>query len=158
VQFACPINRCMCRMFNNAVSTQPTPRYLSSDNDPLFRYQRRQANLRSLEIQEIKSVPYVPLSHPFVERLIGTIRREFLDQYSSGVPTTLIESWKDCGSITMHIAYILRSMVIHRRNSQVTPSSVMPTSTGSTGWIIVAGYTSCLRLREQQFAMHTVTC
>jgi hypothetical protein len=24
-------------------------------------------------------VPYVPLSHPFVERLIGTIRREYLD-------------------------------------------------------------------------------
>ena len=24
-------------------------------------------------------VPYVPLSHPFVERLIGTMRREFLD-------------------------------------------------------------------------------
>ncbi|HWO38942.1 MAG TPA: integrase core domain-containing protein [Candidatus Acidoferrum sp.] len=28
---------------------------------------------------EIKTVPYVPLSHPFVERLIGTIRRECLD-------------------------------------------------------------------------------
>ena len=24
-------------------------------------------------------MPYVPLSHPFVERLIGTTRREFLD-------------------------------------------------------------------------------
>jgi hypothetical protein len=31
-------------------------------------------------VQEIKTVPYVPLSHPFVERLIGTIRREYLDQ------------------------------------------------------------------------------
>ncbi len=69
----------LCRMFNKAVSTQPTPRYLSSDNDPLFLYQRWQANLRILEIQEIKSVPYLPLSHPFVERLIGTIRRELLD-------------------------------------------------------------------------------
>ncbi len=37
------------------------------------------ANLRLLEIDEIKTVPYVPLSHPFVERLIGTMRREFLD-------------------------------------------------------------------------------
>ena len=27
----------------------------------------------------MKTVPYVPLSHPFVERLIGTLRREFLD-------------------------------------------------------------------------------
>jgi putative transposase len=37
------------------------------------------ANLRILEVKEIKSVPYVPLSHPFVERLIGTVRREYLD-------------------------------------------------------------------------------
>jgi transposase InsO family protein len=36
------------------------------------------ANLRILEVTEVKTVPYVPLSHPFVERLIGTIRREFL--------------------------------------------------------------------------------
>src|SRR2546422_6541602 len=33
-----------------------------------------------LEIEEIKSVPYTPVSHPFVERLIGTIRREYLDR------------------------------------------------------------------------------
>lgn len=32
-----------------------------------------------LEIDEIKSLPYVPMSHPFVERLIGSIRRELLD-------------------------------------------------------------------------------
>ena len=31
-------------------------------------------------MEEIKTVPYVPLSHPFVERLIGTIRRECLDR------------------------------------------------------------------------------
>ena len=30
-------------------------------------------------MQEVKTVPYVPLSHPIVERLIGTIRRECLD-------------------------------------------------------------------------------
>jgi putative transposase len=29
---------------------------------------------------EVKTVPGVPLSHPFVERLIGTIRRECLDR------------------------------------------------------------------------------
>jgi putative transposase len=38
-----------------------------------------QANLRVLEVTEIKTVPYVPLSHPFIERLIGTVRREYLD-------------------------------------------------------------------------------
>lgn len=39
----------------------------------------RQANLRILDVSEIKTVPHVPLSHPFVERLIGTVRRELLD-------------------------------------------------------------------------------
>ena len=34
----------------------------------------------TFEVTEIKTVPYVPLSHPFVERLIGTIRREYLDR------------------------------------------------------------------------------
>jgi hypothetical protein len=37
-------------------------------------------NVRILDVQEIKTVPYAPLSHPFVERLIGTIRRECLDR------------------------------------------------------------------------------
>jgi putative transposase len=32
-----------------------------------------------LEVDEIKAVPEVPVSHPFVERLIGTDRREYLD-------------------------------------------------------------------------------
>jgi putative transposase len=31
-------------------------------------------------VEAIKTVPYAPLSHPFVERLIGTIRRECLDR------------------------------------------------------------------------------
>jgi len=69
----------LCRMFNSAISSQGAPEYLSSDNDPLFLYYQWQANLRILGTDEIKTVPYTPLSHPFIERLIGTIRREFLD-------------------------------------------------------------------------------
>jgi transposase InsO family protein len=71
----------LCRMFNRAIGWQPgMPKYLSSDHDPLFRFGQWQANLRILEVSEIKAVPHVPLSHPFVERLIGTIRREYLDR------------------------------------------------------------------------------
>jgi hypothetical protein len=70
----------LCRMFNRAIHAQTLPKYLSSDHDPLYRFQQWPANLRVLEIEEVKTVPYVPLSHPFVERLIGTIRREYLDQ------------------------------------------------------------------------------
>jgi putative transposase len=32
-----------------------------------------------LEIDEIKTVSGLPISHPFVERLNGTVRREYLD-------------------------------------------------------------------------------
>src|SRR6202158_3277598 len=71
----------LCRMFNRAIRWQRwMPKHLSSDNDPLYRFHQWQANLRIREVTEIKTVPYVPLSHPFVERLIGTIRREYLDR------------------------------------------------------------------------------
>ena len=69
----------LCRMFNAAVHGQGVPRHLSTDQDPLFEAHQWQANLRILEIEELKTVPHVPCSHPFVERLIGTIRRECLD-------------------------------------------------------------------------------
>ena len=68
-----------CRMFNQAIAGQTPPIRISTDHDPLFRFHRWLANLRILEVEEIKSVPYVPASHPFIERLIGTIRREYLD-------------------------------------------------------------------------------
>ena len=70
----------VCRMFNQAHCGQPLPKRLSSDHDPLFRFHRWRATLRILDIEELKSVPFVPRSHPFVERLIGTLRREYLDQ------------------------------------------------------------------------------
>jgi putative transposase len=71
----------VCRLFGKAISGNTAlPHRLSSDHDPLFEFRQWKANLRILDVAEVKTVPYVPLSHPFVERLIGTIRRELLDQ------------------------------------------------------------------------------
>lgn len=70
----------LCRLFNRIISGRDPPPHLRSDHDPLFRYFRWQANLRILDIDPIKNVPDTPVSHPFVERLIGTVRREFVDQ------------------------------------------------------------------------------
>ena len=69
----------LCRMCNAAMQGRGAPRHLSTDHDPLFEAHRWTANLRILEIDAIKTVPHVPRSHPFVERLIGTTRRECLD-------------------------------------------------------------------------------
>jgi transposase InsO family protein len=70
----------VCRMFNRAIASQQLPKHVSTDNHPLFRVHRWLANLCVPEIDEIKSVPHVPVSHPFIERLIGTLRREYLDR------------------------------------------------------------------------------
>ncbi len=68
-----------CCMLNKIISGKKLPKYLSSDNDPLYRFHRWKANLRIMEIDEIKSIPEIPESHPFIERVIKTIRVEFLD-------------------------------------------------------------------------------
>ena len=52
----------LCRMFNTAISSHGSPKYLSSDNDPLFRYHQWQANLRILGADEVKTVPYTRMA------------------------------------------------------------------------------------------------
>ncbi len=89
----------LCQRFNKVIAGKPPPRYLSSDNDPLFGYHGWKANLRVLEVDEIKAVPDVPVSHPFVERLIVTIRREFLDHilfWNSVDLERKLNEFKDC--------------------------------------------------------------
>ena len=72
----CPAVR---SMFHAIAGALTRPRHLSSDHDPLFEFHRWRANLRILNVTEIKTVPEVPLSHPFIERLVGTVQRELLD-------------------------------------------------------------------------------
>jgi len=57
----------LCRMFKQAIrGVAMLPKYFSSDHDPLYRFHQWQANLRILDVRDIKTVPYVPLSHPFI--------------------------------------------------------------------------------------------
>jgi transposase InsO family protein len=50
----------LCRMFNQAIRGASLPKYLSSDHDPLYRFHQWEANLRILDVTEIRTVPYVP--------------------------------------------------------------------------------------------------
>jgi transposase InsO family protein len=70
----------LCQMFNHATAGTEWPKRISTDNDPLYRYHQWKANLRILDIEEIESLPHVPMSQPFLERLIGSIRWDVLDQ------------------------------------------------------------------------------
>ena len=69
----------LCRLLIKAISTHGVPKRLSAENVPLFLYHQWRENLKIPGVDEIKTVPYSPLSHPFVEQIIGTIRRELLD-------------------------------------------------------------------------------
>jgi len=84
-------------MFHRPIRGQSLPKYLSSDHDPLYRFHQWEANPRILEVTEIKTVPYVPPSHPFVERLISTIRSEYLDRilFCSGPQPIWRRSWSN---------------------------------------------------------------
>ena len=62
VESACIDGVSVCRMFNRARAGQSLPKHASTDHDPLFRLHRWLANLRVLEIEEIKSVPSAPVS------------------------------------------------------------------------------------------------
>ncbi|MHB8744360.1 MAG: hypothetical protein ACYC9L_14725 [Sulfuricaulis sp.] len=55
-------------------AAHPRPSRQVLENDPLFTFQRWRANLRILGIEEIKSMPYVPISHPFIESSGSTYR------------------------------------------------------------------------------------
>ena len=94
----------LCRIFKQAIRGTVLPKYLSSDHDPLYRFHQWQANLRILDVTEIKTVPYVPLSHPFGERLIGTIRRECLDQTLFWTTTDLEKKLRDFQHYLNHVS------------------------------------------------------
>jgi putative transposase len=59
-----PVNSAdLCRMFNAAIHGRGTPRHLSTDHDPLFEAHRWTANLRILDLDEIKTMRRECLDH-----------------------------------------------------------------------------------------------
>jgi transposase InsO family protein len=55
------------------------PRFLIRDRDAIYG-EAVQATIRNLNIQEVVTAPQSPWQNPFVERVIGSIRRELLDR------------------------------------------------------------------------------
>jgi hypothetical protein len=48
----------VCRLFGSTIRSSTLPAYLSSDNDPLFEFHRWKANLRILDIIEVKTIAH----------------------------------------------------------------------------------------------------
>jgi hypothetical protein len=82
--------------------------FVPIDNPPCLRRSRKSIILKATSFQEgqIKSVPYAPVSHPFVERLIGTLRHEYLDHLFFWSPIDLtrkLEAFADyCNAHRVH--------------------------------------------------------
>ena len=54
------------------------PKYLLRDQDSIYRANFRQS-LKNMVIKEVVTAPHSPRQNPFVERLVGSIRRDCLD-------------------------------------------------------------------------------
>jgi putative transposase len=121
----------LCRMFRRAIRAMVLPKYLSSDHDPLYRFHQWEANLRVLGVTEIKTVSGVPISHPFVERLIGTFRREYLDKILFWTTVDLERKLIDFQRYYNH----------HRTHAGLGGRLPEPADTGSTSPIRFDSYT-----------------
>ena len=112
--------RQVCRMFNHAIARQTLPRHLSSDHDPLFRFHRWRANLRVLEVDEIKTIPATPRSHAFVERLI-TIRREYPDRIWFWNQSDLERRLEDYKVLSTRTSFASVSLATRSRTNVLSP-------------------------------------
>jgi hypothetical protein len=130
----------VCRMFTTAIAGHPIPQHVSTDHDPLFRFHRWLANLRILEINEIKSIPYTPVSPPFVERLIGTIRREYLDQTLFWNSFDLARKLDEFKTTTTAAVFISRLTVSRRMNDLENLVARSQRSMPSVGKLTAADY------------------
>ena len=68
----------VARPIRQAFPFDTTPRFLLRDRDAIYGTEVGDA-IRSLGIEAVVTAPRSPWQNPFVERLIGTIRRECLD-------------------------------------------------------------------------------
>ncbi len=66
------------RQLREAFPYEEAPRYLIRDRDGIYG-EEVQRCIRSMGIEEVVTAPRSPWQNPFVERLIGTLRRELLD-------------------------------------------------------------------------------
>jgi transposase InsO family protein len=82
VQYAAttrPSAQWVVQQLREAFPFDTAPRYLIRDRDGIYGEDVRQA-LRRMGIEEVVIAPRSPWQSPYVERLIGTIRRDLLDQ------------------------------------------------------------------------------
>lgn len=73
-----PTSQWSAQQIVEAFPFDTAPKYLLRDRDAIYR-NRFRARVRNLGIEAVRTAPRSPWRNPYVERLIGSIRRECLD-------------------------------------------------------------------------------
>ncbi len=68
----------MAQQITEAFPWDTSPRYMIRDRDGVYGAAVR-AKVQAMDIEEVVTAPRSPWQNPFVERVIGSIRRECLD-------------------------------------------------------------------------------
>jgi putative transposase len=111
------------QQLRNAFPENEAPRYLLHDRDSVFVHVA--TTLEGMNVQEVRTAPRSPWQNAYVERVIGSIRRECLDHVivtsAAGLQRVL----------TAYVEYYLRSRT-HLAVRNDTPSGrlVTPPSVG----------------------------
>jgi transposase InsO family protein len=74
-----PTAQWVAQQIREAFPFGEAPRYLLRDRDSIYE-EEVQATIKTLGIEEVVTAPRSPWQNPFVERLIGSLRRELLDR------------------------------------------------------------------------------
>ena len=111
------------QQLRNAFPENESPRYLLHDRDSVFAHVA--TTLEGMDIQEVRTAPRSPWQNAYVERVIGSIRRECLGHVIAVNVAGLRRV------LTAYITYYMRSRT-HLGLGKDTPSSrpVTPPSTG----------------------------
>ena len=118
-----PTSAWTAQQFRNAFPADACPSYLLHDRDAVMT--AAAATISAMGIHDIVTAPRSPWQNAYVERFIGSIRRECLDHVivlnAAGLQRV----------VTNYVAYYMRSRThLALKKDSPTPRPVMPTATG----------------------------
>jgi putative transposase len=130
------------QQLRNAFPENEAPHYLLHDRDSVFAHVP--TTLEGMNIQEVRTAPRSPWQNAYVERVIGSIRRECLDHLIVMNATGLHRFLRD------YIAYYMRSR-IHLALDKDTPCP-RPVTPPSAGRIVAIPEVGGLHHRYDRIA------